>query len=612
MRSLSMTRTLVDSQRSLLRFPLVLLSAATAAVSAIHLIGHSHEDGPAVRVMMAAVLGIPLLISVTLGLEKGGKQNWPRRLGGIAALLVPILYYLLLPEELPQSHVIRFSVLFLGGHFLVSVAPFLRHNPGQALWQFNKTLLFRLVSSLLFTLVMYAGLSLALAALDNLLGVSLPNDVYAKLFVLLGFVFNTWFFLGGVPEAPLALADDVDFPRPLRVFSQHILSTLVVVYLAILLAYLVKVILTGVWPSGWIGWLVSGVAVAGLLSVVLLSPLQGSEDSRWVGLYFRIFHILMLPSVVMLVLAVSKRINQYGVTELRYILLVLSGWLLMVLLHGLWAKQVPVKAIALSLTFLAVAISLGPWGAVSLSLRSQKGRLAGELSAAGLLVDDQLVPTQDPSVPVSRSEIKKSFQYLIQRYGLSELDNWLTDEMRSKLKEAFGDGEKVYRQSGVRAGLIVDELGLSPEKTPEHQPLPEHMMAGDGLSDALPVGGFAYSLKLDLSSGTVQPFQWGNTRAEVGLSRNGDLLVLKKETEVLMEIPLGELFQDLPVATDYSTWNSGLQSEEMTFDYGNENLKVRLFVFQVVYDDGSERSVVNHLTGLLSLGEVAGIVPGNE
>ena len=41
-----------------------------------------------------------------------------------------------------------------------------------------------------------------------------------------------------------------------------------------LLAYLVKIVAGGEWPSGWIGWLVTSVAVAGLLGFLLVHPLR--------------------------------------------------------------------------------------------------------------------------------------------------------------------------------------------------------------------------------------------------------------------------------------------------------------------------------------------------
>ena len=109
--------------------------------------------------------------------------------------------------------------------------------------------------------------------------------------------------------------------------------------------------------------------------MVLLSPLQGKPDNPWIGIYFRIFHILMIPSVVMLVLAVSKRINQYGLTEPRYLLLILSGWVKVILVVGLWSRH------------------------------SQMSRVQNKLADADLFSHGQLMPTQSDSTSADRTDL---------------------------------------------------------------------------------------------------------------------------------------------------------------------------------------------------------------
>jgi hypothetical protein len=601
---LSMTHTLVAAQRSIFRFPFVLLCALVASYTSIELLDDSNAETFFERILMTAVLGIPFLLTLTLALESSGLRIRIQRLIQMSGLLGLFLFYLSLPSELPETHVIRFYFLLTGFHFLVAMAPFWRQTPGQALWQFNKSLLLRLISSLLFTHVLFAGLSLALAALDNLLGVSLPSDIYLKLFMILGFVFNTWYFLGGVPESPLAPDDENDFPHPLRVFAQYILSTLVMVYLAILLAYLAKVMLTGIWPSGWIGWLVSGVAVAGLLSVVLLSPLQGRPDNRWVGIYFRIFHILMLPSLVMLVLAVSKRINQYGLTELRYLLVILSVWVFVILIMGLFSQRINIRMIPLSLGLLALVISIGPWGAVSMSLQSQKNRLEKQLTVAGLFSDGGLVPVHSDSTAFASMEITSSFRYLINQFGVKELDSWLTPEMHEALNAEMGDGKSHHRDGWTIARLLVSELGLLPPPSPMGRLFLEHSLVADGRANAMAVDGFEYSLAMKLSPGSIAAFKWGDAHGELSLTEPGDKLVIKEEGEILLEMPLGQILEDLFHAGDASDERHVADPQEMTFDYANENLKVRVIIYTVVFRPQLDQPRVKNLKGLLLLGDV--------
>jgi len=454
----------------------------------------------------------------------------------------------------------------------VAVGPFLFRHTVPALWQFNKDLLLRLISSVLFTHVMFAGLSLALAALENLLNVPLPHEIYFKLFIFLGFVFNTWYFISGIPQGPLVPVKEDDFPRPLRVFAQYILATLVMLYLAILLAYLGKVILTGVWPSGWIGWLVSGVAVAGLLSVILLSPLHGSEGYRWVGIYLRIFQILMLPSLVMLILAVSKRINQYGLTELRYILLILSGWLAVILIAGLLTKRISVRLIPLSLGLLAFVLSIGPLGAGSMSLRSQSHRLEEELMAAGVLSDGHFVPAQSDSMPTGTSNIIHSIQYLVDNFGFESIDDWLTPEMNKALDSVDSTGESKYSRNRDKINLIADELNLPRLWEASSGQIFNFSLVGEGRLNAVSLEGYEHCLMLDTTVGSMAKFHWDGADGEVGLSGDGLDLVVKTEDEILLAFPLNGLSGILAASHDASKDGQMTSLEEMTFDYGNEDL----------------------------------------
>lgn len=70
----------------------------------------------------------------------------------------------------------------------------------------------------------------------------------------------------------------------------------------------------------WSGWLVSSVAVIGLLSWLLIHPLEEREEYAWVKTYTRGFYIALLRAVVMLWLAIYKRVMEYGITKPRYFL----------------------------------------------------------------------------------------------------------------------------------------------------------------------------------------------------------------------------------------------------------------------------------------------------
>jgi hypothetical protein len=72
---------------------------------------------------------------------------------------------------------ILFLQLNVGFHLLVAVLPFAGRGAARGMWSFNVTLLLRFITAVFFSLVLFAGLSMALAALDMLFGVDLDDEI---------------------------------------------------------------------------------------------------------------------------------------------------------------------------------------------------------------------------------------------------------------------------------------------------------------------------------------------------------------------------------------------------------------------------------------------------
>lgn len=474
------------------RFPVVVVAALAAATSALVLV---EEPGSARdvwgRLLVVATLALPLHFAFTLLGERRG-WNAARRGAlhalGIAALAAVFVAWPGWPEEVAVR---RYLQLSAGFHLLAAFLPFVGVREPNGFWQYNRALFLRFLTAALYAVVLFGGLALALAALDHLFGLPVSGDAYARLWILVALLFHPWFFLAGVPDDLAALEQLTEYPKGLRIFAQYVLVPLVVVYLAILTAYALRVTATWDWPSGWIGWLVSGVSVAGILALLLVHPVRRRAENAWVRIYGRWFWVALLPSIALLLLAIWQRVSQYGITEDRYFLLVLALWLAAVALHYAVRQSDDIQLVPRSLAVVALVTFVGPWSAYDVSERSQRDRLASLLEQNRLVVDGSVRPATSDVPFEDRREISATTRYLLERHGTAALASAFGGELPVDVAEEPASETGGRDDPGPTAPAIVSALGIE-YVSPWQGPSPERPLSftARGTMATRPLSGF--------------------------------------------------------------------------------------------------------------------------
>ncbi len=361
------------------RFPLPLLSALAATISVIYVI-HTEPDGNelplALRLAMASYLAMLLTISVSLYTERFAVGPLKKWLSWSASIVLIALYFLTLPSIMEVATGIRFAMLAVALHLLVAFAPFVMLREMNGLWQYNKSLFIRILIGGVYSGVLFAGLALAIVAVDNLFEVQIEEKIYAYLWVTIAGIFNTWFFLSGVPANISSLERTTDYPKGLKIFTLYVLIPLITVYLVILYAYAGKILITSVWPVGWVANLVIAFSIFGILSFLLVYPLRNDASNTWVNFYSRLFYFLLVPLIVLLYVSIFKRIDMYGVTVERYLVVLLAVWLSFIAVFFILTSGKQIWVIPLSLCVVVLLATFGPWGAFAVSQRSQINELA--------------------------------------------------------------------------------------------------------------------------------------------------------------------------------------------------------------------------------------------
>ncbi|RZK79611.1 MAG: DUF4153 domain-containing protein [Pedobacter sp.] len=439
------------------RFPITTLFSIIGTWSAVELTSgylyDSVSENLLTRILMTAAIGMPLSLAGYFFLTVQ-QIHRKKRLGLVVVFFVIILTLLfcLNPEQYPE-HIVQFILMLVAVHLLVSFAPFTNNGDTLAFWQFNKILFIRLITGLLYCTVLSAGLSAAFGVVDSIFGINLNWNYLHYAFIIIFGIVNTLFFLNGLPANPLETRTDVPYPKSLAFFSRYILVPLASIYLVILLAYEIKILIQWELPKGLVSSLILGYSAIGLLAILLVYPIQDNKDNTWIKAFRRYFFLFLLPLVFLLLLAVTTRINSYGVTQYRYFIIAIAAWLLFLIGYFLLYQSPSIKAIPISLFILIMLITFGPQSAISVSLRSQLNVLHDLFKKEELLVNDKLIPIKENATnSYSAIRMASTLDYLLKNYNFTALQPLLSLNLEKQ--------EKLLQQTWKKMNNnIVDPRG---------------------------------------------------------------------------------------------------------------------------------------------------------
>lgn len=450
--------------RTLVRFPLVIASAVLGTVSAILLIESEGVAGPTIlfKLLFASALGIPWLFGIVMIAERNKWKSVPKLGGQIVGIIVLVGYAMTVPSVLSSGseyHISRFFLFALAAHFFVSVAPFIGITGGPALWNYNKNLLFRILGAFLYSNILYLGLTLALVALDNLFGIDVPGKRYGELWVLIAGIFTTWLFLAGNPERFESYSDDQEYPKSFRILVHYVLFPLLAIYIVIIYAYIGKILLSWQWSEGWISRLIFGYATAGVVAVVLVNPLRTHESAGWIKAIVQWFPLTMIPLLIILPLSLYRRISEYGVTEGRYIAVILAGWLIVTIVLLLVRKNLSIKYYPTTLGAAALLFGLGPWNIFAVSEMSQRSRLSDILIQHSILSDGIIHRSTTPVSRQAAKNISSIVEYLFINHGYEGIQPWFPVSLRA---DSTGDPGALKDPADVTALMGVQFIKIRP------------------------------------------------------------------------------------------------------------------------------------------------------
>jgi Domain of unknown function (DUF4153) len=450
-----------------LRFPLTVVCALAACalfIMANH-INYSPENALMknnfIRLAIESMAGISLFYSFHIYSENKD-LDWAKRIGFILLGFCLLgLHFYSIPNDVYNfviNYTLRYAIIILCFHLIVSFSLYNQQDEIEAFWQYNEFLFVRFITTLLFSLILFAGIGGGIWAIDVLFGIDIHEKYYFDVLAFMLFVFNTFFFLNTVPKDTHYFEREKNYQNALRVFVQYVLIPIVILYGVILTIYLGKILLTHVLPKGWVGVPILIFSGIGVLTYLLAYPIRYQKKDI-IHLFCRYFFYAMLPFLTLYFSSLIKRISHYGFTEERYMALALGIWLVFISIYILASELDNIIFLPVSLCILLALTSFGPWGMYKFSATNQYHRLVNILDQNELIKDGKMTASTHPKMNREDSkQINSIISYLYTHNEIEKIKNLLHDHDAIKLDKFIKEG---FDERNVGDLLGVSGTGLN-------------------------------------------------------------------------------------------------------------------------------------------------------
>lgn len=396
---------------SIRRFPVTIFLSASVAIVLIIINETKPITDDLSRIALALALGIPVSLCIKLFFErKDEKAPIKFVLGNALGAVFLIGYYFFFIKDMTMVTGTRYIAVSLAFYMCFLFLPYFYK---KELFEMYVVDIFKgFFITILYSAVLYGGLSAILFAIDTLLQIRVDSNVYYYTFLIVAFIFAVSYFLAEIPYKTEELTPK-KYPKLLRILLLYIVIPLLIAYTAILYIYFGKIIGTRVWPVGIVSVSHLVIWYAIIVTVVLFFITPIKDENGWQKNFLKYAPIIIIPLLIMMFVSIGIRINAYGFTERRYYVVILGIWLLCSMIYFiLFSKKLRNIFLPVSLAVVAIIAVFGPLSSYSISIMSQNNRFQQLLVKNEMLKDGKI----EPSTKVS-SEDKVQISSIINYFN---------------------------------------------------------------------------------------------------------------------------------------------------------------------------------------------------
>lgn len=415
-----------------------------------------------------------------------------RVFGGIISVVLTVAYFFafLYSGELNTEKMIRTLIIIFALFIGFIWFPIIKTKVS-----FNESFMVVFKSffiSVFFSLIIFGGVSLILAAINNLL-FTIDNDSYAYASGIIFIIFAPLYFLSLIPDYSKKEYTEYEkehmekmtsYGKFLEILISYILVPLASVFTLILLIYIVINLRDEFWQNS----LLEPMLVSYSIVVILLYVLSSNIKNKFALWFRKIFPKVLIPIVLFQTIASILKINDAGLPFTRYYVIMYGAF---ALFSGILFSFTNIKKnylIAPVLIGLMIISIIPPIDSFSVGKRNQINMLEETLESNNMLNDDIITP--DGTISDSDKErITKNVEYITmmgyedslpylgedfdmyldfgEKFGFEPFYNYDTGIMPDYFNASTKTDDNSFNIEGYDK-LIITSLSSYPGNTDEH------------------------------------------------------------------------------------------------------------------------------------------------
>jgi len=340
------------------------------------------------------------------------------------------------------SGIYRLLILNLVSFLSIFVLPFWDDEDNKDWWNFFISSISRAAISILYAAVVFFGLTIALFALERFWDIKIFDNQYDLVGVFSYILVAPIHFLRDVWR--FENKEFLGLPKFLLTLVKFVLTPLISIYIVILYPYIFSFPFKDEWPANEATFIILVLfSMIGAGLVLFYGLEKKARDFKFAYFFTKIFSAIAIPTILFWIYSLYLRIDAYGVSVNRFILMSIIVWFLAIAIYYLLSKETKARIVVFSFILLLSIVVYFPYSSFYWGEKIQADRLVETFKDNGLFVNNKFVKGETGSSSLDQS-IYDSFVYLNRYHTLDSVKSYLSEDLAKELKlDSNGYSEKL-------------------------------------------------------------------------------------------------------------------------------------------------------------------------